>query len=152
VTDINGRVFVRRGGALVPADDHAREIMEGVKDGQSVMVSVRKVRNPRQHRLAWALAQKVSEAVEWLHDREDAMDYLKIKARHVRMIVDPRTGEVTLTPKSIAFASCPQETFNRLFDRMCWIICNEVVPGMDESALRAEVLALVDGEPMQRAA
>lgn len=152
MTDINGRIFTRRGGALVPADDHAREILHGVKEGQSVMVSVRKVRSARQHRLAWGLAQKLSEAVDWLHDREDAMDYLKIKARHVRYLIEPRTGEVTMVPKSIAYASCPQDTFNRLFNRMVWIICTEIVPGMNAADLRREVLAMVDGEPMKAAA
>ena len=109
-------VMRRKGRALYPVDEIAAdELCNAVAEGGTVMVTAKARRNIDQHRLAWALAQKVADATD-LHDRDDAMDFLKIKARHFRSIADPQTGLVHLVPKSISFASCPQEVFNRLLN------------------------------------
>lgn len=136
---------------LFPADAMAAEELDRIKDGAETLTSTKTPRNPRQHRLAWALAQKLAESVDTLHDRDDAMALLKIKARHVRWMSDPQTGSMWPVPQSISFASLSQEQFGRLFDRFVWIICNELVPGIDEDDLRREVLELVDGDAGRRA-
>lgn len=142
---------VRRGKVLVPADDIAAEEMARLPENKATLVTARVPRNPRHHRLAWALAQKLSEMVDGLHDREDAMTYLKIKARHVDYLTDPKTGAVYLLPKSINFASLDQTAFSRLWDRMTWVVCNEIVPGLDEDALQREILDMVDNGITERA-
>ena len=119
----------RKGGTLTSVDQVSDdELRNAAREGQDVLVVVRTARNPRQHRLAWALAQKIADAADF-KDRDDAMDFLKIKARHVRYIADPRTGEVHIIPKSIAFASCSQAAFNRLMNRFVWVVCSEILPG-----------------------
>lgn len=133
----------REGSHLVPVDAIAAEEIGEIAASTELMVSIRMRRHPKQHRLAWALAEKVAQACDFLHDREDAMDWLKIKARHVRFIQNPKTGEVAIVPKSIAFASLSQAAFNRFFNRLIYVVCTEVVPGMKEEDLRAEVLKMV---------
>ncbi len=142
----------RRGGTLVPVDEIAADKLRlAAKDGADVMVEVRSRRNPKQHRFAWALAEKVAQSCEHIHDREDAMDMLKIAARHVRWVTDWRTGEMHPVPKSIAFASCPQAQFSRLMDRFVHIIVRDILPGIAEAELRAEIEAMVIGErPVER--
>ena len=71
------------------------------------------------------------------------MDWLKIKARHVKIIQNPKTGQVAIIPKSIAFASLSQDAFKRVLDRMIFIVCSEIIPGLDEGKLRAEIMAMV---------
>jgi len=133
----------RFGDALHAVDEvSAQQLRAAAKEGADVLVVVRSRRNPDQHRFAWALASKVAEACGFF-DPEDAMDFLKIKARHVRYVTDPRTGQIHLVPKSINFASCTQAEFSRLINRMVWLVCSEILPGISEEELRAEVEAMV---------
>lgn len=143
----------RRGSTLVPVDEIAAdELRLAAKDGADVMVEVRSRRNPKQHRLAWALAEKVAQSCDHLRDRDEAMDALKIAARHVEWRTDLRTGEVHPVPKSIAFASCTQAQFSRLLNRFLHIVVTDVLPGIAESDLRAEIEAMVSGDDGRRAA
>ena len=143
----------RDGDRLVPADQVSADILREVPANTGVMVTVKVPRNLRQFRLAWALADLVSKSVDFLPDRETAMDWLKIKARHVRMIHDPRTGKTAIIPKSIAFQSLDQEGFRRVLDRMIYVTITDIIPGLEETALRAELEAIVgiDSEPAARA-
>jgi hypothetical protein len=144
-------IMRRRGSALVPVTEIDAEAIASIPEGKDVFVTPKHRRNPKHHRLAWALAEKLSEMCDF-NDREDAMDFLKIKARHIKMIMDPRSGHVEIVPKSISFASLDQQAFSRIFNRMVWVICNEIVPGLEETALRREVEAMVSPQQSQVAA
>jgi hypothetical protein len=133
----------REGSHLVPADAVSAEMLEEVPLGTGVMAEVRVPRNLRQFRLAWVLADIVSKSCDWLSDRETAMDWLKIKSRHVRMIHDPVKNVTAIVPKSIAFAALPQAQFNRVFNRMIHVTITDIIPGMDEGVLRAELEKIV---------
>lgn len=137
-------IAMRKGAAtaigqvgLFPVNQMASEDLAAISKDE-VLVTVRSPRNIKQHRKGWALAQKLAESCDWLHDREDAMDYLKIKARHVRYIKEP-SGNVQIIPRSIAFASLSQSAFNRVFNRMVYVVCSEIIPGLKESDLRREI-------------
>lgn len=144
---MNEIAMTRKGHALVPVDEISSDALMHVPGGKEVLVTVRAPRNPRQHRLAWALAQKVSEACDWLPDAESAMDWLKIRCRHVRIVHNPATGHSFIVPKSIAFASLNQQSFSRLLNRMVYVICSEIVPGLSEADLRSEIEAMVNPAP-----
>lgn len=133
----------REGNRLAPVDPLSDEELSKIPLGKDLLVTVKSPRNMRQFKLAWALAKKVSDACDFLPDSETAMDWLKIKARHVKMIQDPRTEVVSIIPKSIAFASLSQDAFKRVFDRMVYVTVAEIIPGLDEGKLRAEISAMV---------
>ena len=133
----------RQGNRLAPVDPISEDDLSKVPADRDVMVTIKTPRNLRQFRLAWALAQKVSEGTDFLADRDVAMSWLKIKARHVDMIQDPKTGQVAIVPKSIAFASVTQDQFKRIFDRMVFITITEIIPGLDEGSLRKEIEDMV---------
>jgi hypothetical protein len=111
--------------------------------GHDLLVTARTARNPAQLARAWVLAQKIADACDWLGDKETAMEWLKLKARHAKMLVDPGTGEIALVPKSIAFASLDQQAFSRLFDRFIYVTCNEIIPGVEQKALRKAIEEMV---------
>jgi hypothetical protein len=142
---------IRRGNTLVPVDDMAAEEIGRLREGKEALITVRVPRNARHHRLAWALAHKLAGMVNGLHDDEDAMTMLKLRCRHVDYFADPLTGKVQIIPRSINFASLDQTAFSRLWDRMTWVVCSEIVPGLDEEALRREILEMVDGGITERA-
>lgn len=133
----------REGSHLVPADAVAAEMLAEVPANTGVMVTVKVPRNLKQFQKVWVLADIVSKSCDWLHDREDAMAWLKIKARHVRMIHDPVRNVTAIVPKSIAFASLDQAGFARVLNRMIYVTTTEIIPGLEESSLRAELEAIV---------
>ena len=139
--------MIRENGHLVPADAVSAEMMEEIPLNTGLMVEVRVPRNIRQFKLAWALASIVSKSTDYLPDRETAMSWLKIKSRHVRMIVDPKTGEVAIVPKSISFAALDQTGFARVLNRMVYVTITDIIPGMNEGDLRAELEKIVGIEP-----
>lgn len=148
---MTGMLMVRRQArrpnemGLFPVDDVSLDEMMKVPGEKTSLVSAKAPRNPRHHALAWALATKLAEACDWLHDAEDAMTYLKVRARHVIWVTNPLTGEAIARPKSIAFGSLDQVHFARVFDRFVWIITRELLPGIEEGTLRAEILKMVEG-------
>ena len=148
---MTGMLMVRRQArrsneiGLFPVDEVSFDELMKVPSEKTSLVSAKAPRNPRHHALAWALAAKLAEACDWLHDAEDAMTYLKVRARHVTWVTNPITGEAIARPKSIAFGSLDQVHFARVFDRFIWIITNELLPGIEEGALRAEILKMVEG-------
>ena len=133
----------REGNRLAPVDPLSEEEFQKLPLNKDLLVTAKSPRNLRQFRLAWALAHKVAEACDFLHDSEDAMDWLKIKSRHVKYIQDPRTKLVSIIPKSIAFASLSQDGFKRVLDRMVYVTITEIIPGLKESDLRAEIEKMV---------
>lgn len=133
----------RDGNRLVPVDPISDEEVQRIPLQKELLVSIKTPRNLRQFRLAWALAKKVSDACDWLPDSETAMEWLKLKARHVKLIQDPRTDLVAIVPKSIAFASLSQDAFKRVLDRMIWVTVNEIIPGLAETDLRRELEEMV---------
>lgn len=137
---------------VFPVDVIAIEGMRRIgKEGTQTLVSTRTPRNLKQHRLAWALAQKLVDCCDWLLDRDNAMDYLKKKAGHVKFYVLPNS-EVELRTLSIAWAALPQEQFTPIFDNMIKVICEQIVPGLNAEDLRREVLEMAGGELGRRAA
>ena len=131
---------------LFPINEMSDDDLRQLPTKSDLLVTVKTPRNPKQFALAWALATKVSEACDWLPDKETAMEWLKIKARHVKMIQDPRTLKIAIVPKSIAFASLSQDAFKRVLDRMVWVTVSEIIPGLDESKLRSEIQKMVMGK------
>lgn len=69
------------------------------------------------------------------------MDELKIRVRYVKYITNPLTGEVRIVPKSLSKLDGPG--LSRLADRMIYVICRDIVPGLSEASLRAEIMAMI---------
>lgn len=142
----------RSGNHLVPVNQMGADDLATVPTDRDLLVVIRTPRNVAQFSLAWALASKVSDACEWLMTKETAMDWMLMQARHVRYIHDPRTGRATILPKSISWASLGQDAFNRLFNRMIYVVITQIVPGLKESDLRREIEAMCVGNTKRRAA
>jgi hypothetical protein len=71
------------------------------------------------------------------------MDELKIRVRHVKYITNPSTGEVRIVPKSLTKLDGPG--LSRLADRMIYVICRDIVPGLSEETLRSEIMTMIEG-------
>jgi hypothetical protein len=116
VPDLEGYCMKRVGGALVPADYHADDIVHGIPEGGEVLVTVRRPRNPKYHRWFFALLQKVIENTDARWNEEQLLYALKMATNHCEP-VPALTGEVILRPKSINFASMGEIEFKSFVTR-----------------------------------
>lgn len=113
-----------------------------IKSNTDLEVKATQPRSLPQMRHAWALATKISDSgVLGDASQRETMDYLLLKAKHVRYVTNRhRDGiETTAVVKSIRFASMDQTEFQRLYNRMIFIVASEILPEMPEGELRDEV-------------
>lgn len=138
MADLDGYCFIRRGDKLTPADIHAEDWLREIKDGKEIVISGRRSRNPKHHRLFFGLLKKFQENAEgWGSvDLEDILDAVKFELGYVRR-VRRFDGSFEIRPRSISFASMDQLTFNRFFDRAAFALAHHL--GTDPQALIDEV-------------
>lgn len=121
MADLDGVCFVRRGGHLVPADFHADEMLGKVKEGQEVVVTLRKARSPKHHRFFFAMLRAVVDNVDEWNDEDELLIALKIAAGHVDRcsLLD---GSVREMPRSINFGAMDEFEFGRWKTRAVYLL------------------------------
>jgi hypothetical protein len=134
--DLESRVFRRKGNALIPADIHAEEMFATIKDGKDVLLRVFKPRNVEHHRKLFAILNCVVENSETYRDVEELLTIVKI-ATGLTTAVKGMDGQIYRIPKSISFASMPQDTFERFFKRATYALSQ--LSGIPESVLLEEI-------------
>ena len=128
---------------LAPVDQFADEQAKRLPRDRDLAVEARARRNMRQHALYWVLMGLVADADDRFHDAEEASDYCKFKIKHVKAVHNPVTGNTYLVPKSMSEASMSAEQFRRYFNRVVHVVLTDIVPGLKESDLRAEIERIV---------
>lgn len=127
-------------GSLRPTDEAGQDALRKIGNGELVTVEVRKSRNIRHHRMFWALMTIVHDNMD--HSRyptvEDLTSAVKIAAG-LRTRIELPNGEVGFIPGSIAFHRMDQIAFGAFYDRVCDLICQHFLPGVESDALREEV-------------
>jgi hypothetical protein len=136
MADLDGVSFVRRGGHLVPADVRADEMVGMIKEGQEVLVTIRKARSPEHHRWFFAMLRKVIENTEEWNSEEELLTALKFAAGHVDRcsLLD---GTVVEMPRSINFGSMDEFQFRRWKDRAVYLLSQYI--GVDPTEFMKEV-------------
>jgi molybdopterin-binding protein len=133
---------------LVPVDEDGIELFAKLKDERDVMVEIKVARNPRFHRLFFAICGFVKMHSPLMCDQsiDEIKDALKIATGYVTRHVDLDTAQTFLVCKSIAWESCDQLEFNRFFDAACQVVANRwMPPGVTPEAVRRELILMVDG-------
>lgn len=127
---------------FVPSDERALEILEGLKDGEKVLLWVHKARYPEHHKLAWAVFQKIADATGqtaenialWLKLETGRFDYVQL--------VD---GRVIEAPHSLKFESMSQAEFQSFWNDALEIIKDKVLPGVDDQVFN-DLRELISGQ------
>lgn len=103
------------GTAFVPVDQNQAELAAAsARSGKEIKVAISHPRNPRQHRLLWALLKIVADNHEVYDKPEKALLAIKLATGHADCSVVNST--VVWTPKSISFAAMEQGEFNTFFE------------------------------------
>lgn len=142
-------VYLRRTTTgLVADDDAAREALRRVKQGEVVRATLVRPRSVRYHRRFFGMLNTVWQACGDWQTVDELLTELKFRAGLVdkQRVIDKATGEVLaeiIKPRSISFAAMSDDEFREFVDRCIAIICTEMIPGLDDSVLREEVLRAV---------
>ena len=140
-------------GALAPADAEASTFIEKLKAGQGVRATVRKARNVKFHRKAFALFKLAfdvwepetpqtykGEAVSKDFDR--FRKDMTILAGFYKAVYNAR-GEVRLEAESLSFASMADDRFEKVFRAGLNVVWNRVLRNAGYET-EAEVERVVD--------
>ena len=135
---------VTAAGTLEPASSYYSGILRSrrLRVGDLVYADLTKPRNPRHHRLVFALLQRVLENQDGLMTIEQLLQVVKIKLGRVDTLVDAASGKVYYVPQSIAFASMDQGEFSVFWTDLCRVVARDYFPGMspDQVAELAEMM------------
>lgn len=133
---------------LFPVDDEAVETLHGTKIGKDVTVEVRARRNPRHHRLFFAILKFLQMHAERFEETpiEKIKDAVKLATGLADTFIDAETHQTYYVLRSISFASMDQGAFNSFFDSACMVVAKRWMPeGTTPEDVRKELLAMVDG-------
>ena len=116
------KIFITKGasGYLVPADAEAEEVCRKWKVGSNYSLTYAPARNPRFHRMVFAVAKTVIDNAPdgsyW--QNKDAYAFIKaVELTHgFTDEMSDCNGEVHLVPRSIAFENMDDDEFKKLFD------------------------------------
>lgn len=137
-------IFCRRTVSGLSADDDAAtSVLRKIKVGDVVRVEVRRPRNLRAHRRFFALVNLVYTNSEKFPSPDVARRVLTCRAGHALPYIIESTGEVLLIPESISFANMDQDEFDAFWQRVVKVVCEEILPGVTEADIEAEILSCV---------
>ena len=114
--------IVKTNAGLLPADAEAEEVVKKWKVGHSISLTYAPARNPKFHRMIFAIAQNVvdnaPEKSYW--SGKDAKHFIKAVELTIGMMEEIMdcNGQVHLQAKSIAYENMDDEEFKTLFDPM----------------------------------
>lgn len=137
MSDLDARVFVKRGNSLVPADIMSDELLAQIRDGREVMVTIRRARNPKHHRLLFAALRKVVDNTDRWPSEEVLLDELKLATGLAEVRVNLLTGKPYAVPASISFAAMDQTRFGEWFARATVALAQAI--GVEHQALLDEI-------------
>lgn len=124
-------------------DDAATAVLRKIKVGDVVRVEVRRPRNLSAHRRFFALVNLVYTNSEKFPSPDVARRVLTCRAGHALPYIIESTGEVLLIPESISFANMDQDEFDAFWQRVVKVVCDEILPGVTEADIEAEILSCV---------
>jgi hypothetical protein len=120
-------------------------LLARIRANRDVVGEVTQARNPRQHRLLFAMLKFVTEHSDLFPSPEAALDALKVATGEVDPIIDPLSGKVFWRLRSISFASMPQADFAAFFERACAVIAHRwLPPGTTPAVVRGEIEAMIE--------
>lgn len=131
-------------GSLRPCDALGAQQIDKIKPNEVVRAEIKRVRNPKQHRLYWAAINLCFMHQDRYATAEQLHNAVKVWLGYYEEMVD-RTGKRIAIPKSIAFGNMPQDEWEQFFDRFIKLVCEQLIPNVTDEELRAELESMVSG-------
>jgi len=123
-------------GGLRPVDDIGTAYFSKIKHGKQFLVEIKRARNPRHHRLFWALCALVADNSRHFQDAEQVATAFKVATGHVVPQINPADGKTYWFPKSIAYHAMPQDEFSAFFEKCVSLVVERLLPGVTDQQVR----------------
>ena len=123
-------------GVLKPVDDDGRSFIAR-KQGKTLRCEVTEPRNIGHHRKFFAMLNIVLQNQDHYQSIDQLLNVCKMRIGHVESVMT-KHGLIEW-PASISWAKMDQDAFEAFYDRAVKWVCLEVIPGLAEKQLRAEV-------------
>ena len=140
-------IMRRHGDRLVPVAEWERERLMEIPEGRDLTVKITRTRSAKQHRLFWALMQKVVDNHPYYVRAEQLVEWMKIRLGYVEEIMF-HDGQMLTKVSSISFGSMGQDAFQKFFNMALDVITTEVLPETNKEELIREVEQML-GEKIQ---
>jgi hypothetical protein len=138
-------VFRRRRRSFVPVDQESLDLLDTVAEERDVVLNIKARRNPKHHRLFFAVLKFMVEHTRYFETVEKAKTAIKIATGEVDTYIDSHTGKTFFILRSISWGSMDQSRFSAFFDRAVHVIANRWMPaGTTEESVRAELEAMIE--------
>src|SRR5450755_3270520 len=131
-------LLVKEGTRLCAADTLSAEALDGIRNKETVTACIRRPRNPKHHRLLFALLQTVFENQTQFATVQELLSALKL-ATGLFEIGKTVDGIPYTIPKSISFASMDQSSFSQWYERALDVILTKILPGVNRDELNDRV-------------
>ena len=132
----------REGNKLGACDTIGHELIVGMRHGEQVLADIKRARNPKHHRLMFALLQLALDNQDKHKDIDSLLNAIKVATGHCKWL-DMMVRDVPVrvaVPKSISFASMRQDKFEKFFDAALDYLANDVLGRADKEAIRQEII------------
>lgn len=147
--------FVKNtGSALLPASKAAQMELEKLAKGVPLKVEPKQPRNGKQHRLFWAFASYVADALndgptnrQW--SQTDVVAHLKLATGHVTTMKLSRRDQERLgveyaaVPASISFAAMDGQAFSEFMERAFVYVRDDLCRWIEDSEHWPEIEAIL---------
>jgi hypothetical protein len=138
-------LLAREGNRLGACDPMSADVITAMKHGEQVVATIRRARNPKHHAKFMALVGAVFENQDRYATFRQVLNAIKIGAGYYDkqpVVIGQFTVEVYL-PKSISFASMPQDDFEQFYNKAVVYIVTHMVPGLDSADLERRVSEII---------
>lgn len=128
---------------FAPADEMSVETAKRYKIGETYRAEVVKPRSRKTLGRYWVLCQMVLDNTEMFRSKEQVSDYLKIRTGHSITITAKSTGEIFHVANSIDFDTLDEAEFAALWQRVCDVVVEDILPGISHSEIEYEIQKIV---------
>lgn len=132
-----------------PADQEAwakfRRRLETMKPGTWIRMEWASPRHPKHHRKFMALLQLITENSDTYNTVEKALVAVKLCTGHFDLVVDPTTGEITKSPRSISYESMEQEAFDVFYSQAIDAVLQYILAQMDRATADRLLDMVIEG-------
>lgn len=108
------------------------------RPGELVQLDGKRPRNPRFHRMWWAMLNLMAQNSRPAMTAEQLNFMAKVATGTGEWVKNPKTGIPLFMPGSISFAAMDQAEFRRFVQRAAEALCERFLPGVVTDDLLAE--------------
>lgn len=131
-------------GSLKPVDQAGLDALAKMRQGTQVLIAMKRARNPRHHRLYWALMALIHPQQELYTTVEQLSNAMKCAVGWCDKIT-LKDGTIMAIPKSISFANMAQAEFDQFFERIIQLVVTKILPGVDSQDLKNRLEEMIGG-------